>query len=104
MRTGDKGIDKDGKRKANFEPGVDIRAKSTVLGEGPRGTLAKQLEQPLGLSAGKNPQVYATGVKEVWELPQGRVEPGAIVHTMGWPLRPDTFGGGFIYGMQDEPR
>ena len=101
VRTGDKGIGKDGRRKANFEPGVDIRSQMTVLGEGPRGTLAKQLDTRFGLSAGKNPQVYALGIKEVWELPQGRFEPGEIWHTMGWPMWPDHFGGGFIYGMQD---
>ena len=101
VRTGDKGIGKDGKRKANFEPGVDIRSQMTVLGEGPRGTLAKQLDSRYGLSAGKNPQVYALGIKEVWELPQGRFEPGEIWHTMGWPMWPDHFGGGFIYGMQE---
>ncbi len=101
VRTGDKGIGKDGKRKANFEPGVDIRSQMTVLGEGPRGTLAKQLDSRFGLSEGKNPQVYALGIKEVWELPQGRFEPGEIWHTMGWPMWPDHFGGGFIYGMQD---
>ena len=102
VRTGDRGIGKDGRPKANFEPGVDVRAQITLLGEGPRGTLAKQLESRLGLSAGKNPQVYALGLKEVWELPQGRFEPGEIWHTMGWPLWPDHFGGGFIYGMQDD--
>ena len=101
VRTGDKGIGKDGRRKANFEPGVDIRSQVTVLGEGPRGTLAKQLESRFGLCEGKNPQVYALGIKEVWELPQGRFEPGEIWHTMGWPMWPDHFGGGFIYGMQD---
>ncbi|MEO7793743.1 MAG: electron transfer flavoprotein-ubiquinone oxidoreductase [Thermoanaerobaculia bacterium] len=101
VRTGDKGVGKDGKRKANFEPGVDIRSQMTVLGEGPRGTLAKQLESRFGLCEGKNPQVYALGMKEVWELPKGRFEPGEIWHTMGWPMWPDHFGGGFIYGMQD---
>ena len=101
VRTGDKGIGKDGRRKANFEPGVDIRSQMTVLGEGPRGTLAKELDGRFGLSAGKNPQVYALGIKEVWELPQGRFEAGEIWHTMGWPMWPDHFGGGFIYGMQD---
>ncbi|MGE0641948.1 MAG: 4Fe-4S dicluster domain-containing protein, partial [Thermoanaerobaculia bacterium] len=102
VRTGDKGIGKDGRPKANFEPGVDIRAGITVLGEGPRGTLAKQLDRRLGLSEGKNPQVYALGLKEIWELPKGRFEPGEIWHTMGWPLWPDHFGGGFLYGMKDE--
>lgn len=102
VRTGDKGIGKDGRPKANFEPGVDIRAQMVLLGEGPRGTLAKQLDQRLALSAGKNPQVYALGLKEIWELPKDRFAPGEIWHTMGWPLWPDYFGGGFLYGMQDD--
>jgi len=102
VRTGDRGIDHHGNVKANFEPGVDIHAGVTVLGEGPRGTLAKQLEDQLGLAAGSNPQIYALGIKEVWELPAGRVQPGSVVHTMGWPLGNDVFGGGFIYGMKDD--
>ncbi len=100
VRTGDRGIDHDGNRKANFEPGVDIHAPVTVLGEGPRGTLAKQLEGQLGLAEESNPQVYAIGIKEVWELPAGRVTPGSVIHTMGWPLDRSTFGGGFVYGME----
>ena len=100
VRTGDKGIDKHGKPKANHEPGVDIRAQVTVLGEGPRGTLVKQLDKAFDLHAGRNPQVYSIGVKEIWELPAGRVEPGMVMHTMGWPLDSRTFGGSFIYGMQ----
>ena len=67
VRTGDKGIDKEGKRKANYEPGVDLRAKVTVLGEGPRGSLTKQLVQRLGLDQGRGPQIYSIGVKELWE-------------------------------------
>ncbi len=102
VRTGDRGVGKDGRPKANFEPGVDIRAQMTLLGEGPRGTLALQLDQRLALPAAKNPQVYAIGIKEVWELSKGRFEPGEIWHTMGWPLWPDHFGGGFLYGMQDD--
>jgi electron-transferring-flavoprotein dehydrogenase len=101
VRTGDRGIGRDGLPKASFEPGVDIRAGITLLGEGPRGTLARQLEARLGLTAGRNPQVYAIGLKEIWELPEGRFAPGEIWHTMGWPLWPDQFGGGFLYGMQD---
>ncbi|MGH9363087.1 MAG: NAD(P)/FAD-dependent oxidoreductase, partial [Thermoanaerobaculia bacterium] len=100
VRTGDRGVGRDGRRKANHEPGVDVRAKVTVLGEGPRGTLVKQLEERLGLAEGKNPQVYSLGLKEVWDLPPGRIEPGQVMHTMGWPLDLRTFGGGFIYGMQ----
>ncbi len=101
VRTGDKGLDRDGKPKANHEPGIDIRSRVVVLGEGPRGTLTKQIDSRLGLSAGRNPQVYAIGLKEVWELPEERLEPGEVIHTMGWPLDLHTYGGGFVYGMKD---
>ncbi|HKI04790.1 MAG TPA: electron transfer flavoprotein-ubiquinone oxidoreductase [Thermoanaerobaculia bacterium] len=102
VRTGDKGISREGHRKANYEPGVDIRAQVVVLGEGPRGTLVKQLDAELGLWEGKNPQIYAIGIKEIWDLPPGRVTPGEVIHTLGWPLGFDTFGGGFLYGMQND--
>lgn len=98
VRTGDKGIDKNGDRKGNYEPGIDIRAKVTVLGEGPRGTLTKQIVQRWKMD-GLNPQIYAAGVKEVWEVPEGNMPAGKIIHTMGYPLKSETFGGGFIYGM-----
>ena len=101
VRTGDKGLNKKREPKPNFQPGADCHAKLTVLCEGPRGTLGKVLEQQLGLTVGKNPQVYSTGVKEVWEMPAGRVDKGRVIHTMGFPLSNDTFGGGFIYGMND---
>jgi electron-transferring-flavoprotein dehydrogenase len=101
VRTGDKGIDKNGQPKANYEPGVDIRAKLVILAEGPRGTLTKQLAEQFDLYAGKNPQVYSLGVKELWQLPDDRFAAGSVIHTMGWPLDSDTFGGGFIYGMKD---
>jgi electron-transferring-flavoprotein dehydrogenase len=101
VRTADKGIDKNGEPKGNYEPGVDIRAKLVILAEGPRGTLTKQLASEFDLYAGKNPQVYAVGVKEIWEVPEGRMKPGDVTHTMGWPLDMQTFGGGFIYGMKD---
>jgi electron-transferring-flavoprotein dehydrogenase len=101
VRTGDKGIDRNGQPKANFEPGVDIRAKIVILAEGPRGTLAKQLAEMFDLYAGKNPQVYSVGVKELWQLPDDRFAPGTVIHTLGFPLDKDTFGGGFIYGMND---
>ncbi len=102
VRTGDRGIGHDGEPKSNFEPGVDIHAKVVVLGEGPRGTLAKQLEERFPLNQGRNPQVYAIGIKEIWEVPAGRIEPGEVVHTMGYPLDGETFGGGFIYGMEND--
>ena len=101
VRTGDKGIDKEGKRKANFEPGVDLFAKVTVLGEGVRGSLTKKLIQRLGLDEGREPQVYSLGVKELWELPDDRYPAGRVTHTLGFPSDQWTYGGGWIYGMQN---
>jgi len=101
VRTGDKGVDHEGKPKGNFEPGADLLAKIVVLGEGPRGTLAKQAVARLELDREKEPQVYAAGVKELWQLPDDRFAAGSVIHTLGYPLPPETFGGGFIYGMKD---
>ena len=102
VRTGDKGIDRHGERKANFEPGIDIRAKVTIFGEGPRGTLVKAMTARLGLEEGRNPQVYSTGVKELWSVPAGRGIAGLVSHTMGYPLDNSTFGGGFLYGLSED--
>jgi electron-transferring-flavoprotein dehydrogenase len=101
VRTGDKGLDHNRQPKSNYEPGADILAKVVVLGEGPRGSLAKQAAARLDLHAGREPQVYAAGVKELWQLPDDRFGAGAVIHTLGYPLPPETFGGGFIYGMRD---
>jgi electron-transferring-flavoprotein dehydrogenase len=101
VRTGDKGIDKDGKLKANFEPGVDLLAKVTVLGEGPRGSLTKKLSERLNLNEGREPQVYSLGIKELWELPDDRYPAGRVTHTLGFPSDAKTYGGGWIYGMQN---
>jgi len=101
VRTGDKGIDADGTKKGNFEPGIDLKAKVTVFGEGSRGSLTKSLIDKFRLDADKNPQNYVVGAKEVWEIPEGRMAPGEVVHTMGYPHKNDTYGGGFIYGMKD---
>ena len=101
VRTQDQGVDKEGRKKANYQPGMDLRAKVTVLGEGVRGTLVKQLDGELGLWAGKNPMTYAIGLKEHWELPAGRLAPGEVIHTMNWPLGSELFGGGFVYGFRD---
>ena len=102
VRTGDKGIGRNGEKKENYAPGADILAKVTVLGEGSRGSLTKKLVEFLGLQEDRNPQVYAVGVKEVWELPAGRVTPGFVMHTLGYPLPNHTFGGGFVYGMRND--
>ena len=100
--TGDKGIDKKGEKKANFEPGSELRARVTVFGEGPRGTLQKQLGRRLGLDQRDHPQVYGTGVKELWQLPAGRFPKGHVVHTMGFPLDDQTYGGSWLYGMDGD--
>ncbi|MGZ5437231.1 MAG: 4Fe-4S dicluster domain-containing protein [Pyrinomonadaceae bacterium] len=101
VRTGDKGIDREGKPKPNFEPGVDLLAKVTVLGEGVRGSLTKKLVRRLGLDEGREPQVYSLGVKELWELPDDRYPAGRVTHTLGFPSDQWTYGGGWIYGMQN---
>ncbi len=101
VRTGDKGIDAAGNKKSNYEPGADLHARVTVFGEGSRGSLTKDLVAHFKLDAGKNPAGFEVGVKEVWQLPEARMQPGEVVHCMGYPLKSDTFGGGFIYGMKD---
>ncbi len=98
--TEDKGRDKDGKPKDNFTPGYELRAKITVLAEGPRGSLTKHLVADKNLG-GLNPQVYSIGVKELWEVLPGRIKPGWVAHTLGWPLDSSMYGGGWIYGMRD---
>ncbi|KXK05694.1 MAG: electron-transferring-flavoprotein dehydrogenase [Acidobacteria bacterium OLB17] len=101
IRTGDKGIDKDGRKKANYEPGVDILAKITVLGEGSRGSLSKQLTARLGLDEGRETQAFSLGVKELWEVPAGNFPEGKVVHTLGFPSDSRTYGGGWIYGLKN---
>ncbi len=98
--TEDKGADKNGKPKENYTPGYELRAKVTVLSEGTRGSLTKELVNRLKLD-GLNPQVYGIGVKELWEVQPGRIETGFVAHTMGWPLASDMYGGGWVYGMRD---
>ncbi len=101
VRTGDRGRDREGRPKGNYEPGVEIRAKVTVLGEGVRGSLAKVLIERFRLQEGRNPQVYSLGIKELWEIEPGRVPPGTVIHTLGYPLDSRTFGGGFLYAGAD---
>jgi electron-transferring-flavoprotein dehydrogenase len=101
VQTDDKGVDKNGQQKGNFEPGYDLKAKVTILAEGPRGSLTKQLVGKLGLDKGRNPQTYGIGVKELWEVPSGRIAPGQVIYTMGWPLTTKEYGGAWIYGGKD---
>ncbi|MCB2145979.1 MAG: electron transfer flavoprotein-ubiquinone oxidoreductase [Deltaproteobacteria bacterium] len=102
VRTGDKGLGKDGKPKPNFEPGIDLLAKVTVLGEGARGSLMKVLADKLPIRSGRLPEVFETGIKEVIQLPEDHFFAGSSfndIHTMGFPLDLDTPGGGFVYEM-----
>lgn len=99
VRTEDKGVDRHGQLKSNFEPGYDLKAKVVVLAEGARGSLAKQLFEHCGLQQGPNPQTFGVGVKELWEIPPGRIAPAQVIYTLGWPLTTREYGGSWIYGM-----
>ena len=103
VQTRDSGIDKHGRPKEGFQPGMNVRAPVTVFGEGPRGHLAKHLVLRHALSEGRNPQTYGTGVKEVWEVPaeRGAQWLGGVAHSMGFPLGTDGYGGGWIYGLPE---
>ena len=96
--TEDKGLDKNGKPKDNYTPGYELRAKVTVLAEGTRGSLTKKLVVEKKLD-NINPQSYGIGIKELWDVQPGRVEPGYVAHTLGWPVSADMYGGGWIYGL-----
>ncbi|HTX16292.1 MAG TPA: NAD(P)/FAD-dependent oxidoreductase, partial [Candidatus Baltobacteraceae bacterium] len=98
--TEDKGVDKSGKPKDNFTLGYELRAKVTVLAEGPRGSLTKELVNHFKLD-GLNPQVYGIGIKELWDVQPGRIDTGYVAHTLGWPLGSEIYGGGWIYGLRD---
>src|SRR6202142_1937869 len=101
VRTDDKGVDKQGQPKSNFEPGYDLQAKVVILAEGTRGSLTKQLITKFDLAKNSNPQTYGQGIKELWEVPSGRVAPGEVIYTMGWPLTTKEYGGAWIYGGKD---
>src|ERR1700686_1023140 len=98
--TEDKGVDKNGKPKDNYTPGYELRAKVTVLAEGTRGSLTKQLGEKKNL-ANINPQTYGLGIKELWDVQPGRTQPGFVAHTLGWPISTDMYGGGWIYGLSN---
>jgi electron-transferring-flavoprotein dehydrogenase len=101
VRTGDRGVGKHGEHKATFEPGVDILAKVTIFCDGVRGNLTKTLIARLGLDKDREPEQFAVGLKELWDIPRDRIAPGTVIHTMGYPLRHDEFGGAFIYAMPE---
>jgi electron-transferring-flavoprotein dehydrogenase len=98
--TEDKGLDKNGKPKDNYTPGYELRAKVTVLAEGPRGSLTKNLVATKKLD-NINPQIYSLGIKELWDVQPGKIAPGYVAHTLGWPVSTDMYGGGWIYGLSN---
>lgn len=98
--TEDKGLDKNGKPKDNYTPGYELRAKVTVLAEGPRGSLTKELVAKKKLQ-NVNPQSYGIGIKELWDVQPGRIAPGYVAHTLGWPVPMELYGGGWIYGLSN---
>src|SRR5690349_2534380 len=98
--TEDKGVDKNGKPKDNFTPGYELRAKVTVLAEGTRGSLTKKLVAEKNLD-NINSQSYGIGIKELWDVQPGRIEPGYVAHTLGWPVPTSMYGGGWIYGLSN---
>ena len=101
VRIGDMGVAKDGSHKPAYTQGIDIKAKVTVLAEGARGHLTKQLVRKFGLDAESDPQNYSIGIKELWQVPEGRVKPGKIVHSLGWPADSHTYGGSFLYHLNN---
>ncbi|MGC1388963.1 MAG: electron transfer flavoprotein-ubiquinone oxidoreductase [Steroidobacteraceae bacterium] len=102
VRIGDMGLDKSGEPGPNFALGPEIHAKVTMFCEGCRGSTSKQLIKRFELDAGKSPQTYGLGFKELWQLPPGRVQPGLIQHTVGWPLDYRTYGGSFLYHLGND--
>ena len=101
VATGNLGIGKDGQPTDNFQLGMELHGKYTIFAEGARGHLGKQLIAHFKLDAGKDPQAYGIGIKELWEIDPARHKPGTVVHTAGWPLQSDTYGGGFLYHLED---
>jgi electron-transferring-flavoprotein dehydrogenase len=101
VATGDMGIGRNGEKTAAFQPGMELRGRYTFFAEGCRGHLGLRLEAQFGLRAGADPQVYGIGLKELWEVAPEKHRPGLVMHTAGWPLDASTYGGSFLYHMED---
>ncbi|MCB1897645.1 MAG: NAD(P)/FAD-dependent oxidoreductase, partial [Rhodocyclaceae bacterium] len=99
--TGDMGVARDGSEGPNFQPGIELRAPQTVFSEGCRGSLSKRLMARFDLRRDCDPQTYGLGIKELWEVDPAVHQPGLTVHTIGWPLAADTYGGSFLYHLED---
>ncbi len=101
VATGDMGVARDGSHTDAYTPGVELRARQTLVAEGCRGSLTKTLIARFGLRDGRGPQTYGIGLKELWEVDPGKHRPGTIVHSVGWPLDRRTYGGSFLYHLED---
>ena len=101
VATGHQGLGKDGEPTASFQLGMELHGRYTVFAEGARGHLGKQVIARYGLDAGRDPQAYGVGIKELWEIDPAQARPGLVVHTAGWPLDTHTYGGGFLYHLAD---
>ena len=101
IATGNQGVGKDGEPSDSFQIGMELHGKYTLFAEGARGHLGKQLIAKYKLDEGKDPQSYALGIKELWEIDPAKHQPGLVVHTAGWPMNADTYGGGFLYHLED---
>jgi electron-transferring-flavoprotein dehydrogenase len=101
VATGSMGIGRDGKHTENFQEGVELRGKRTLFAEGCRGSLTKELVERFGLAADSDPQTYGIGVKELWEVKPEQHRAGEVVHTIGWPLDRKTYGGSFVYHLEN---
>lgn len=97
IKTGDKGVDRQGNPTARFQPGIQLLARQTVLAEGCRGSLTQQLFKIFNLRANCDPQTYGIGIKELWEIPETQHQSGLVAHSIGWPLDAKTYGGSFLY-------
>ncbi len=101
VATGNMGIGKDGEPTDSFQLGMELHAKYTIFAEGSRGHLGKQLIAKYNLDEGRDPQSYSIGIKELWEIDPSRHKPGLVLHSAGWPLDDDTYGGSFMYHMEN---
>ncbi|RZS81506.1 electron-transferring-flavoprotein dehydrogenase [Pigmentiphaga kullae] len=101
VATGDMGVGRDGQPTDQYQPGMELHARYTIFAEGSRGHLGRQLNEKLKLDAGKDPQSYGIGIKELWEIDPAQHRPGLVIHTAGWPLDADTYGGSFLYHLED---
>ncbi len=101
IATGDMGINRQGEQKGSYEPGIELHAKYTLFSEGCRGSLAQQLIERFELDVDSEPQTYGLGIKELWEVDPEKHSPGLAMHTAGWPLQQDVYGGSFIYPLED---